>query len=52
LAPPININLYISRAPCTTGGEDHLRAARKYYAAAADMSNATDVKPNPETLGP
>mmetsp|Transcript_20469 Transcript_20469/g.33184 ORF Transcript_20469/g.33184 Transcript_20469/m.33184 type:complete len:318 (-) Transcript_20469:80-1033(-) len=28
----------------TMGGEDHLRAARKYYAAAADMSNATDAR--------
>lgn len=28
----------------TLGGEDNLRAARKYYAAAVDMSNATDVR--------
>lgn len=26
------------------GGEDNLRAARKYYAAAVDMSNATDAR--------
>lgn len=28
----------------TLGGEDNLRAAKKYYAAAVDMSNATDAR--------
>ena len=26
------------------GGDEDVRAARKYYAAAVDMSNATDVR--------
>ena len=28
----------------TLGGEENMRAARKYYAAAVDMSNATDAR--------